>query len=442
MRKKEEYFNWKKPKTESEKKRDKGFFFLFLIGLLVSGIFIGGYYAVTDFLSGTPPSADNGSITILNSSWNFDTPSNYTYNSTELEIVDDHAQLLKEDGKGLLFDGNDEIIVSSPSNILIGNNTKTISMSCWINNTSITSGYIMSIKVRTPLSHSSLFTLGINNPVGEAYIVTCTSYLPMTHSYISSSGANINDNTWHHLCAVVDGVNRTLYIDGVNVSFDTIGNIAIDNNTDNFTIGGFASGYSSLFYNGSIDEASVWTKALTQSDITEIYNNGEPNDLTTHSSWNNCTGWWKLGDNDTYPSITDNKNNNDGNMINMESDDFVEGIGKGFYFINSTIISDSSLVFSSILIGFTETSLKPDETDITYHVSIDNGTTWKWWDSTVWILTNDTYMESNNASIINNNIPTLAISGGIFKFRAFLYGNTTHTPILNNITIFYIFYEE
>ena len=41
---------------------------------------------------------------------------------------------------------------------------------------------------------------------------------------------------------------------------------------------------------------TVWDKKLTSSEVTELYNSGTPMDVSTHSAYANCTGWWNFED--------------------------------------------------------------------------------------------------------------------------------------------------
>jgi hypothetical protein len=81
------------------------------------------------------------------------------------------------------------------------------------------------------------------------------------------------------------------------------------------------------FYTGNLDEASMWNKELAASTITEIYNSGEPTDLSGVSG---LIGWWRMGDpNGTaaYPTITDQStNSNNATMTNMASSDIVASV--------------------------------------------------------------------------------------------------------------------
>ena len=70
---------------------------------------------------------------------------------------------------------------------------------------------------------------------------------------------------------------------------------------------------------------------LSDAEVTAIYNSGVPIDLTSNSgdytSASDLDFYLKMGDGDTYPTITDNSSNsNNGTMTNMTSDDIVTDV--------------------------------------------------------------------------------------------------------------------
>jgi hypothetical protein len=85
------------------------------------------------------------------------------------------------------------------------------------------------------------------------------------------------------------------------------------------------------FFDGNIDEGSVWNKALTSAELLAVYNEGVPIDLSSNAgdyvSSSNLQGWWRNGDTEgtgVYPTIEDySTNSNDGTMTNMDSGDIV-----------------------------------------------------------------------------------------------------------------------
>ena len=74
---------------------------------------------------------------------------------------------------------------------------------------------------------------------------------------------------------------------------------------------------------GNLDEVSIFNSELSQTDVTTIYNLGVPNDISAMSG---LVSYWRMGDNDTYPTITDNVGSNNGTMKFMSAANFVTDV--------------------------------------------------------------------------------------------------------------------
>jgi hypothetical protein len=86
---------------------------------------------------------------------------------------------------------------------------------------------------------------------------------------------------------------------------------------------GARTAYAFNEFNGNIDEVSVFDAELDADQVTSIYNSGAPGDLTGHA---NLIHWWRMGDGDTYPTLTDNVGSYDLTMTNMASGDIEENV--------------------------------------------------------------------------------------------------------------------
>jgi RHS repeat-associated protein len=93
-----------------------------------------------------------------------------------------------------------------------------------------------------------------------------------------SGSRNVNDGQWHHVAAVYDGTNMFLYVDGtLDVSQPATG--FIPQNNDPLCIGANAKAYVNscncnelgYFFNGLIDEVSIYNRALSSNEIAAIY---------------------------------------------------------------------------------------------------------------------------------------------------------------------------
>ena len=80
---------------------------------------------------------------------------------------------------------------------------------------------------------------------------------------------NVNDGQWHHVAAVYDGTNMFLYVDGaLDVSQPSHGFHA--QNSYAVCIGENAEATGHL-WNGLVDEASIYNRALAATEIQAIY---------------------------------------------------------------------------------------------------------------------------------------------------------------------------
>ncbi len=88
-----------------------------------------------------------------------------------------------------------------------------------------------------------------------------------------SSGLAVNNNTWIHGCGrVIAGVNATLFVGGVPVASDT----SPDNTPQTANLSHYLNrgNGGSLYLDGGSDEVVIWFRALSDSEISDVYNSG------------------------------------------------------------------------------------------------------------------------------------------------------------------------
>tara|TARA_R100000655_G_scaffold5945_1_gene17685 strand:- start:719 stop:1444 length:726 start_codon:yes stop_codon:yes gene_type:complete len=133
----------------------------------------------------------------------------------------------------------------------------------------------------------------------------------------SSSNASYSlsfDTNWHHFVGVYNGTSIKIYIDGIlqATSTTSIPTALSSTGGNDFNIGYISSQYTS----GNIDEVAIFNSELSASDVTAIYGTGVPNDISSLSP----LSWWRCGDNDTSPTLTDNgSGGNNGTMTNFST---------------------------------------------------------------------------------------------------------------------------
>ncbi|MFN5629865.1 MAG: LamG-like jellyroll fold domain-containing protein [Bacteroidota bacterium] len=88
------------------------------------------------------------------------------------------------------------------------------------------------------------------------------------HDYYPNSGPSVNDNLWHSVGVTYDGINSLkVYIDGVLVNSTTI----TYNTTGQINFIGY-NNHNGSQWSGLIDDVGIWNRALTQQEITDLYN--------------------------------------------------------------------------------------------------------------------------------------------------------------------------
>ncbi len=138
-----------------------------------------------------------------------------------------------------------------------------------------------------------------------------------------------SQSSWYHVLVTYDGgttgsssgqINNyysrfKIYVDGALVSLDEdednygwSGSIP----ADIFRIGRRGTGNDWLKNSCKIDELALWGSDQS-GNVASIYNGGVPHDLTSLSP----DHWWRMGDGDTYPTLTDSAGSADLTMYSM-----------------------------------------------------------------------------------------------------------------------------
>ncbi len=220
------------------------------------------------------------------------------------------------------YDGVDDYVDCGTFAAL--NSATALTLSVWFKSSVYTtSGRLVNLEKHVEIYQSNA---SYGNTQGRFYYKLMGNYGNgfKTLGGTSASGVgNLCDGNWHHLCFVFDNSTTTsvVYEDGVAVITDASTTGTLNSASDTFYIGADPSGANAI--EGNIDEVAVFNSALTPSEIAAIYNSGNPQSLDSYSP----LGWWRMGDGDTYPTLTDNgSGGNNGTMTNMVSGDIVTDV--------------------------------------------------------------------------------------------------------------------
>jgi hypothetical protein len=222
------------------------------------------------------------------------------------------------------LDGVDEYI-SAPDSLSL-DITGDITVSLWIKfitmNGSGDFPHLISKNGPVVSNGYAMYLVGNNTP-SNAYVVW-TATLNGGEGATTDNGDRPTTGVWYHYVGVHRSGTSYLYRD--NVEKDTQSQPSgVSSSSLELIMGTHWDrpdlyGYLNCIY----DEVTVWDHGMTAGEVSELYNSGCPADPTTHSQSSNLAAWWRMGDGDTHPTLTDNStNSNDGTITNGESGDFV-----------------------------------------------------------------------------------------------------------------------
>ena len=187
-------------------------------------------------------------------------------------------------------------ITASLKTYTIPAQTNIVTLSAWVK--------------RTGASGNSAGVFGVRNSGGGATFGVCwdlafltttnkiefriadTTYRTVTQNDV------MPDNTWTHVAGVANGTNMKLYINGVlQTDTDTYSSNLLTPTSNIFFAAQGPAGSNP--FNGQLSNCARWNIGLTQSEVTEIYNQGVPSNLNTFSG-TAPIGWWQIGSNSSF----------------------------------------------------------------------------------------------------------------------------------------------
>lgn len=147
----------------------------------------------------------------------------------------------------------------------------------------------------------------------------------------TSTNAVFLDDTWTHIMMIQNGTTLTFFQDNVllpgsfpiNLDLTTWFNDLVNLDNGRLFARSKNSDGNSGFFNGNLDEVRFWNIDLNSDQRTDHFNGGVSLPPSDEPLQANLVSSYRMGDNDTFPTITDNTGSNNGTMINMESSDFV-----------------------------------------------------------------------------------------------------------------------
>ncbi len=170
-------------------------------------------------------------------------------------------------GQALSFDGVNDYVSMGDVNAI--DSASTLTLSVWLKRRAVNS----ILTVGKSEAQTRTFNINAYND-GKIYVNVGDGGLNTYGSFTS------NDTDWHHVVFVFDGnlsgnANRAkAYLDGVaqSLTFSQTIPAATQASADIFTVGRDTA--LSTFSTGNIDEVRVYSRAFTQTEVTNLYNLG------------------------------------------------------------------------------------------------------------------------------------------------------------------------
>jgi len=146
---------------------------------------------------------------------------------------------------------------------------------------------------------------------------------------VRTPNLSLSNDNWHHVLITYSGNQLAsgcqIYVDGVvqilTVSSNTL--TLTSANAFNAQIG--IRQDTANDFDGFIDEVAIWDLVLTALEAVDVYDGGIVRNFTALGPQeSNLIGWWRMGDNDIFPTITDlGTGGNDATMTNMQASNLV-----------------------------------------------------------------------------------------------------------------------
>jgi hypothetical protein len=151
-------------------------------------------------------------------------------------------------------------------------------------------------------------------------------FRPNSYNRSQTYATSLTVGVWSHVVVNYSGSGDfsgcRVWIDGVLDS--NVGSGILDNFNTAGQIFAIAAKRGTNHFDGWMDEISYWGKELTADEIQEIYNSGDSGvDLSKSTMAANLVHWYRMGDIDTAPTITDVFGGQDLTMTNMDQSNFV-----------------------------------------------------------------------------------------------------------------------
>ncbi len=202
-------------------------------------------------------------------------------------------------GYAVSFDGVDDVVVTSTPVTTV---TDNVSLSAWVYWSGATSSSVAVLYNGNTGANGYGIFIGDNScGVGSKVNILVGGI----NCNALSSPPTLSTNTWTHLVIIRNSGTWTMYVNGVQEAGSGVNTPNVP--TTATSIGSNHAGSGT--FSGIVDDARIYTRALSTADVLELYTGG----IDLH---NGLVGWWKLDDGTGTSAIDSSGSGNTGTLNN------------------------------------------------------------------------------------------------------------------------------
>jgi hypothetical protein len=234
-----------------------------------------GRVATSANFSFTSLSSSPGINSGLRGYWAFDEGAGLTTfdgsgNSNSGILVNNPAWTIGKVGKAIRFNATDNGNDDDDPRVSIGTFFDVpqlpFTLTAWVNPASFLDWRAILSKRDQPYAFGMRLDIGLSQGSGQVYLFTGQDRSFLTFDYAPPT------NVWTHLAIVATATDTTIYVNGV--LRQTLGPVTLGGNAKaNTVIGGTGEGPGGDNdpFNGAIDEVRVYDRALSASEVQQVY---------------------------------------------------------------------------------------------------------------------------------------------------------------------------
>ena len=174
----------------------------------------------------------------------------------------------------LALDGTDDRMECGDVSAL--NSVTAFSVSAWFRNSSTTTTEYIISAVGSVGDFYDGFNLYLAGPTMEVSLAVGNGGSGYDGA---KNNTTVNDDAWHHVAAVMNGSTYTVYVDGSATGSTAIGTTTISTTPStcggDLKIGARFDDNNTYAFNGYVDDVALFNRALTSSEVSDIYNNAK-----------------------------------------------------------------------------------------------------------------------------------------------------------------------